>query len=852
MSEALQKLKSLFLEKQAPAASETVKLGIPRLKNTNLYYWLALIPVFALALFIRTRNLILLKGKYLIELDSYFFFRYAKMLLEQGSVPAWDYMRYVPIGITTRDSVFFPKTMVFFYKIIHVLFTNLSQIEWHVIYPPVITIVSFVFFFLFVKELLNYKTAFIATAFLAVIPAYIQRTSAGFADHESFAMLWMFISLWLFVVAWKSEDWKKYLPIATVSGIFAGMVAGTWGGYLLFIISISLFVLVYAFFNPEIKNKYAFQFICWAAAYLIIGGMALQSFNLRWLAKLTTNFIPLFTMLFLIVHISLRKRLQNFKIKIPAQVLTICIALIIGLVAGLLTGLLRLQEIIIRLTTEGQARLFFTISENAAPYFFNGGWWDSFGWIFLLAFAGSAIYFYKIFKPVEKTKLKLYWLAAAAYVVFILAFIFGRLSPSSKLPALVDFFSNTYLYWLAGFAALLACLYLLAYFKDNISQYDFAGKWHWFLLAMWLLVVLLAARGQIRLLFAATPPIAIASAIFVSEIMDFAKNQQSKIKYAILAGLILFSVFAFATATYQTETENKYSASMTPGQWGNAMDWVRNNTAEDAVFTHWWDYGYLTLAVGERACVTDGGNAMDWNHQSGRYFLTGKDDNSTLTYLKSHNVTHILISEEEIMKYHAFSLVGSDETLDRSSTIGAFSLQQQKEVRDGTLVLYTGSWQLDKEYVIGKLVLSEKNAGIGGFSFVLQNNTIIDPKAYVISTGQQLELPISCVIVQGQRLNFEANDSLAGCLMVVPYFDSSGQGNPAGGAFWMSEKVWDTNFAKLYMYDELSPYFKLIYSDDTPLGIYNGRVIGPIKIWEVNYPENIKPDPFYVQKSSYG
>jgi hypothetical protein len=291
---------------------------------------------------------------------------------------------------------------------------------------------------------------------------------------------------------------------------------------------------------------------------------------------------------------------------------------------------------------------------------------------------------------------------------------------------------------------------------------------------------------------------------------------------------------------------------MTPGQWGNAMTWIRENTPTNAVFAHWWDYGYMTVTLGERAAVTDGGNEKGWNHQSGRYFLTGKDDNSTLTYLKTHNVTNILISDEEIPKYHAFSLIGSDENLDRRSTIGIFALNQQKEVRDGTLFGYGGGWQLDKDYVLGKLVLSESNAGIGGFSFVLQNNTITDPKAYLVSNGQQFEVPISCVYVQGKRLDLVVNNSLTGCLVLVPYFDQNGTGTAIGGAFWLSEKVYDTNFAKWYIYSESSPYYKLVYSDDTPLGIYQGRIIGPIKIWEVEYPDNIKPDLFYLQSSEYG
>jgi len=853
MSKVLESIKSLFkknLDASTPS-DNSAKLNILKLKNTNLYYWLSLIPVFILALFIRTRNLPLLQGKYLIELDSYFFFRYAKILFEQGSLPAMDMMRYSPVGFPIKGiSVFFPKTMVFFYKIAHFLFSNLSQIEWHIIYPPVITIISFVFFFLLIKELLNYRVAFIATAFLAVIPAYIQRTGAGFADHEAVAMLWMFLSLWLFVLAWKSEGWKKFLPFAAMSGIFAGMMAGTWGGYSFLIYVISLFVIVYTFVNPEISKKHFFQLFAWTFAYLITGAVALQDISLSWLVGLT-NFLPVFALLFLGIHLSTRRKLQNFNLKIPKVFVTFGSALGLGLGAGLLSGAVRLSEITTRLTQQGVGRLFFTVSENAQPYFTD--WWSNFGWIFLLAFAGSAIFFYSIFKSEDKSKLKLGWLAAIAYAIFFLAFIFGRFSQSGTHITLINFFSATYLYWLGGFMVLIFIAYLLAYYKEPQALHNMHTKWPWFLLIAWFLITLLAARGQIRLLFATVPIMAIAAAVFVSEFVDFAKAQQNKIKYAIILGLILFSAFAFITAAQQTETQNKYSGSMMPGQWGDAMTWIRTNTTQDAVFAHWWDYGYMTIAIGERASVTDGGNAMGWDHQLGRYFLTGKDDTSTLTYLKTHNVTHILISEEEIMKYHAFSRIGSDENLDRFSTIGIFGLQQQKEVRDGTLLLYTGGWQLDQDYVLGKLVLSAGNAGIGGFSYVLQNNSIVEPKAYVILNGQQIEVPISCIIAQGKRLNFAAdNNTLAGCLMLVPYFNQNGQGNPVGGAFWLSEKSYDTNFAKLYMYNETSPYFKQVYNDGTPLGIYNGRIVGPIKIWEIQYPSNIKADDFYMQESAYG
>ncbi|ABK78547.1 uncharacterized membrane protein required for N-linked glycosylation [Cenarchaeum symbiosum A] len=39
--------------------------------------------------------------------------------------------------------------------------------------------------------------------------------------------------------------------------------------------------------------------------------------------------------------------------------------------------------------------------------------------------------------------------------------------------------------------------------------------------------------------------------------------------------------------------------------WPEAMEWLRENTAEDAVVASWWDYGYWITVLGERASLAD-------------------------------------------------------------------------------------------------------------------------------------------------------------------------------------------------------------------------------------------------------
>jgi asparagine N-glycosylation enzyme membrane subunit Stt3 len=798
--------------------------------NSKWLYLLGLIPVFIVALFVRTRNLGILAGKYLIELDSYNFFRYSKMLLENGSVSAIDMMRYVPIGSKTVTELFFPKTMVFIYKILHAFAPNLSQIEWHVIYPPIITVISLIIFFLFVKELFNSRTALVATAFLAVLPAYLYRTAAGFADHDAMGMLFMFISLWFFAMAWRRAPiYKPWLPISMmcISGLFTAMTAATFGSYQYLIYGISIFVLCSVILNSKIEPHQVLMYYFWMIVYLGIGYLL----NIKYKLVGLPGEVVGFTALYLLVYLLLKKPLAKYT-KVPYPLIPALL-----LAPGLM--LVNIQNILLMLLRHNVARIFYTVSENAQP-FFASGWWPQFGFIFIFAMAGSAICIYRLFQTTEYSKVKAQWWAAIAYGIFFSAFIFGRYADSSS--PIVAFLSATYFYWLIGFLAFLAVLYLIVYYKDKPVLKEIGTKWPLLFMFVWFMIALLAARGQIRLLFMAAPPFAIMASLFINEGLDWCQRRALTVRKAAMPFLIMIAIAAIVVGSWQCSVMNSYMGSMTPGQWGDSMDWIRENTPENSVFAHWWDYGYLTLAVGERAVIADGGNERDWNYYLARYVMLGKPDtimNESLTYMKSHEVTHLLYSSEEIPKYGAFAYIG-DENGDRDSVIGVFGYQQQRETRDGVAIDLGGTWMFDQDYTLGQLIYT-KQAAIVGFSIPIVNDSVSTaPIAHVWRNGQVMDFPITCLVSNGQRQMFQ-DGIIQGCLVPI-----------GGGALWLSPKAADTLFARLYIYNEDIPWFKLVYQDEQPLAVYNGRIIGPIKIWELNYPENISLNPAMLKDNKYG
>jgi len=46
--------------------------------------------------------------------------------------------------------------------------------------------------------------------------------------------------------------------------------------------------------------------------------------------------------------------------------------------------------------------------------------------------------------------------------------------------------------------------------------------------------------------------------------------------------------------------------------WSDAMKWLKENTAEDAVIASWWDYGYWISTLAERKTLADNATLIDW------------------------------------------------------------------------------------------------------------------------------------------------------------------------------------------------------------------------------------------------
>ncbi len=822
----------------------------------------------------RIRNLPLLKdvttGNYIpVELDSFAFLRYAQYILEHGHIMDFDLMRYYPNGYyPANEFSFVSHFIVWLYKFLHMFNSNLTLEYVDAIYPPLAFVVGLIFFFLLVRRLFDWRVALLGSAFLAVIPPYIYRTMAGFSDKEALGMMFFFVSLYLFTASWQTSSLKKSLSLAALSGIMTALMALSWGGVYFVFLTIGLYALymvVFDYFTPKEYYDYA----TWCIFSILFSTVV---FTTRFTLSGAFNsllFIPLNLALvvgffrYLILRynfFNLQHRFQKF---FPLGITTAIISSLLILLLfvsthGFQSLFYRVQDFITSiLTPYAASRWGVTVAESHQPYISD--WFSQFGnfyfWTFLIGVLLFVFYTFIV-------RLKHRLLITSGYVIFLVFFLMSRYSsqpPFDGVSSLARlFYFGSLLFFVAGL--LFIYWYSYKHHKELYSQL-FSLKKEYIFVFVWLFVQLVTARLAIRLLFVFAPLTAIIVAFLYVKIYDLSRSIPSTFaRYAFVLAVVylLFSPFVSISLVsyYQQDLRTVgYSGPAYTQQWQIAMDWVRKNTPEDAVFAHWWDYGYWVQGGGQRATLTDGGNSGGpaLNHFMGRNVITGANSTEALEFLKVKKATHLLIISDEIGKYGAFSSIGSNQTYDRFSVIPTFTLSpsESKEQRDQTLFVYRGSAAFDEDIYFDGQLFPARSSGIAAIMVpisVKDNRTSIQqPRAVVVYQNQQYSIPLKCVFVDRKEIVFP-EPGIRACLQIIPAIEGNSV-NVLGGGLYLSQKVWNTLFTHMYLFDQKWEGFTLAYTDEqsVPLALYNGRTFGPLKIWSITYPDSIPYNPHYEE-----
>jgi hypothetical protein len=272
--------------------------------------------------------------------------------------------------------------------------------------------------------------------------------------------------------------------------------------------------------------------------------------------------------------------------------------------------------------------------------------------------------------------------------------------------------------------------------------------------------------------------------------------------------------------------------------WQAAMSWVSQNTSYNAVFIHWWDYGYWVQTVGNRTTVLDGGNIRMPDYAAQHYFVS----NNVTEYREVLEVygrpTHMLVCDDDVLKFYQIARIGLKDVW-FSPFYAARQISSSQipgNVINATLFPVTVEMQplsgiapvTQDMYVSGRLFAKE-NTYVQEVLLPVSNLSVGEPIAVVANTmyGATL-MPFNCICIRGVGCNDTRSDGVPDCLLMMN-----------SGVIYMPNITRDMLFTELYILNLTVPGFNIVYDNGVPFGMQGiaSQSTTHVQIWEIDYNE---------------
>ena len=493
-------------------------------------------------------------GFELSEFDPFFNYRATQFMVENG-LPAYlewrDDLSWHPHGrdISATSQVMLHTTATMLYQIFGM---GTSLYGFTIWFPAVIGSLTTIVIFALVRTIGGTTAGLFASLFFAISPIIIMRGSIGWFKSEPLGLFYGLLAVYLLLSAIKSDKGKVSLAKIVGAGIFLAFGLASWGGIQFFILPIGLFFLALPFLRKD--NK----FIIWTSV--------------------------IFTSVFLLVTVSFEKTGFAFISGLSGFFLVGCNAFLVACI------------VIRRINNKAQLRNGLALLGGAI--------------IAGIAIVSSGMIGLPSFR----------YLNAANPFLITTDMLTDSVSEHATTTIDISFYFLSILMVFAGIGA-----WLLFQKKVNHSL-KIKGEMAAFALIIGFLGIYFSS-AFIRLeIFGAISVIILSSigvSILISKILKGEHkptNVVTKISFLAIVVALLVVPMAYPERNWSnsnaanpaTILTSATSFNISTNDWSDAMQWLKENTPEDAVIASWWDYGYWISTLSERKTLADNSTLIDW------------------------------------------------------------------------------------------------------------------------------------------------------------------------------------------------------------------------------------------------
>ena len=559
-------------------------------KSSHYLRYLLIIGIlvlsFSLSFIIRAQPLEY--GFELNEFDPFFNYRATQFMVENG-LPAYlewnDDLSWHPYGrdISATSQVMLHTTTAMLYQTFGI---GSSLYDFTIWFPVVISSLTTIIIFVVVRTIGGTAAGLFASLFFAISPILILRGSLGWFKSEPLGLFYGLLAVYLLLSGIKSDKGKVSIAKIVGGAILLGFGLASWGGVQFFILPIGLFFLALPFMRKD--NK----FIIWTSI--------------------------IFTSVFLLVTVSFEKTGFAFVSSLSGFFLVGCNAFLVACI------------IIRRISNKAQLRNGLALLGGAI--------------IAGIAIVSSGMIGLPSFR----------YLNAANPFLITTDMLTDSVSEHATTTIDISFYFLSILMVFAGIGA-----WLLFQKKVNHSL-KIKGEMAAFALIIGFLGIYFSSAFVRLEVFGAISVIILSSigvSILISKILKGEHKPTSVVtKISFLAIIVALLVVPMAypernwsnsnAANPVTILNSGTSFNISTNDWTESMQWLKENTPEDAVIAAWWDYGYWISTLSERKTLSDNATTLDWQiRKSASMFMSTPDhawqilSSDTETDVSSYYVT---------------------------------------------------------------------------------------------------------------------------------------------------------------------------------------------------------------------
>jgi len=528
-------------------------------------------------------------GFELNEFDPFFNYRATEFIIENG-LPAYlewnDDLSWHPYGrdISSTSQVMLHTSASVLYQIFG-MGSNLH--DFTIMFPVVVSSLTTIIIFALVRTIGGTTAGLFASLFFAISPIIILRGSMGWFKSEPLGLFYGLLAVYLLISGIKSDKGKISAAKIVGAGILLAFGLTSWGGIQFFILPIGLFFLALPFLRKD--NK----FIVWTSV--------------------------IFTSVFLLVTISFEKTGLVFISSLNGFFLIGCTTFLVACV------------VIRKTISKAQLRNSLALLVGAI--------------IAGIAIASSGLISLPTFR----------YLNAANPFLITADTLVSSVSEHAPTTTDISFFFFSILMIFAGLGA------WLLFQKKIIRPLNIKGEMAAFALIIGFLGIYFSSAFVRLEVFGSISVIILSSigiSILITKILKEKHKPTSTVtKFSFLAIIVvLLMVPMFYPEKLNWGNNNVgipivllnsgSQLNISTNDWPHAMQWLKENTPEDAVIAAWWDYGYWIGTIGERKTLADNSTLLDWQIRkiAAMYMSTSENAWQILTSDTETNVSSYYVT----------------------------------------------------------------------------------------------------------------------------------------------------------------------------------------------------------------